>query len=89
VSPLAGAIATVLATSDEKMLSAIQSAGADDLLEMHVWLGGDIRNLLGLWDDGLPLPHYFREKGIDHPDDMSLEVLHAVRAELRGEEVIQ
>ena len=53
----------------------------------HFGLGMWLRNNWGLWHEESPLPTYFRNNGIHHPDDMSGLILDCYVLHLNGEEV--
>ncbi len=84
MNSLDAAIATVLAVTNEKMLSVLATVSDDDFLEMHQYLGPYVRELIGLDDDGSPIVERFSQDGITSLDGMNLLVLMEVRDELRG-----
>lgn len=43
-------------------------------VQLHHTLGRHLRNEWGLWQDS-PLARYFKQQGIEHPDDMSHAIL--------------
>ncbi|CAN5468344.1 hypothetical protein BH09VER1_BH09VER1_26210 [soil metagenome] len=81
------AVATVLAVTNDKILSALAATPDEDLLEMHLYLGPYIRELVGLGEAGAPGVAYFRGEGVTSTDGMSLLIISEVRDELRGDRV--
>ena len=82
-TPLEAAVECVIAQLSEEDASFIKHAEPDDIASMHFGLGQSIRNNFGLWGDS-PLREFLAAKGIAHEDDMSVEVIRAVQARLRG-----
>jgi hypothetical protein len=54
----------------ESVKVSMRCGSEDDMSRYHFALGLWVRNNWGLWAGG-PLAEYFRELGINHPDDMS------------------
>lgn len=63
----------LLTEIDKKEMRAL--ARREDMISYHLGLGMWIRNNWGLWG-GSRLQKYFRERGINHPDEMSSVVLY-------------
>lgn len=55
--------------------------GDPSMREMHFGLGSRIRNDWGLWSND-PLPTWFVERGVPHPDDMSEVILRSLWRDL-------
>jgi len=55
-------------------LERMRAMPEDDMIEFHHGLGTWMRNNWGLWSRG-PLHAYFRQMGLEHPDDMSSVIL--------------
>lgn len=83
MNPLDAAVATVLAVTNHKMLSALATVSDEDFLEMHQYLGPYVRELIGLEDTSSPIVEHFNRDGITSPDGMSLLILLEARDELR------
>lgn len=58
---------------DKKEIQSL--AKRDDMVKYHMGLGMWMRNNWGLWS-GSRLQKYFTDKGVRHPDDMSMVVLY-------------
>lgn len=54
-----------------------------EMVQYHFDLGRWIRNFWGLWG-GSRLSHYFKDQGMNHPDDMSSLVLVVLWRDLNG-----
>ena len=61
-----------------------QIATTDDMIVFHHGLGTGIRNRFGLWQGSL-LAQWFNERGVLHPDSMSMVILRALQKRVRGE----
>lgn len=48
----------------------VRSVPESEMVSLHFGVGRWIRNNWGLWSGG-PLADWFKERGIQHPDDMS------------------
>ena len=57
-------------------IEAIRNSSEDDLTMLHLQLGMWIRNNWGLWE-GSKLAEWFRERGVEDPDDMSEIIIHS------------
>lgn len=55
-------------------------------IDYHHGLGTYMRNEWGLWAD-TELSRWFRERGVEHPDDMSMVVLEGLHRRVNGEDV--
>lgn len=55
----------------------------EDMIQYHLGLGMWIRNNWGLWG-GSRLQKYFTDKGVKHPDDMSVSILYRYYDWLHG-----
>jgi hypothetical protein len=72
---------------DQKMIEEIINKTEKDFATgSHFGLGLWIRNNWGLWK-GSRLNHFFKEKGIFHPDDMSRIIITSYHRKLKGTEI--
>ncbi len=55
-------------------------------IDYHHGLGTYMRNEWGLWAD-TELSRWFRARGVEHPDDMSMVVLEGLHRRVNGEDV--
>lgn len=55
-------------------------------IQMHFGLGMAVRNEFGLWQDN-ELTQFFRQNGVDHPDDMSMPFIGGFVEYLQGHNV--
>jgi hypothetical protein len=60
----------------EEQIELIKAGTKDDMISYHHGLGTGIRNSFGLWRGPL-IGTWFRERGVDHPDNMSGIILDA------------
>ena len=82
-TPLEAAVECVIAQLSEEHAARIKAAAPEEIALMHFGLGQWIRNNFGLWGDS-PLRDFLAAKGIADEDEMSVEVIRAVQARLRG-----
>lgn len=76
------AIAWLKTELDATQLSAVRAADPS-MSEFHFGLGTHVRHALGLWSND-PLPTWFSERGVPHPDDMSEVILRSLWRDLHG-----
>src|SRR5690606_13869140 len=55
--------------------------------ELHMGTGQGIRNGWGLWQRKNSLYHYFKSKGVFHPDDISSIILTSFHRQLNNKEI--
>jgi len=60
---------------------------ADAVVELHFGTGMGIRNSWGLWKGDSGISKYFRDLGINHPDDMSDIILTSFHRHLNGSDI--
>ena len=63
----------LLSEEDRKWIKNLENR--DETIELHHSLGRWIRNNWGLWDSGARLSKYLIDKGLKHPDEMSVKIL--------------
>lgn len=61
----------IIPEEDKEYLRTEENAA----IKIHHSLGRWIRNNWGLWGDESPLKNYFLQHGINHPDDMSNDII--------------
>jgi hypothetical protein len=59
----------------------------DAVVELHFGTGMGIRNSWGLWKGDSGISKYFRDLGINHPDDMSGIILTSFHRHLNGSDI--
>ena len=64
-------------------LQRMRTISEADMIEYHFGLGTWMRDSWGLWSGG-PLYSYFRQMGLEHPDDMSGVILTSFWRHLHG-----
>jgi hypothetical protein len=79
---LVEAIARLKAELDAAHLVEVRNAD-EHMSEFHFTLGMRLRNAWGLWSND-PLPTWFVERGVPHPDDMSEVILRSLWRDLHG-----
>ena len=67
----------------ENLIDKMRNDPEEDMVRYHMGLGRTIRNDWGLWSGG-PLAVWFRNIGVDHPDDMSSIILTSFHRDLNG-----
>lgn len=67
-------------------LVMIRDESEEDMSDYHFGLGMGLRNGWGLWS-GSRLAKWFNEKGVHHPDDMSMIILESFRRYLNDEPI--
>ena len=68
----------------EDVVEAMRNGTEADMIHYHHGLGTWIRNTWGLWSRG-PLYSHFRDRGLEHPDDMSAVILTSFWRRLHGQ----
>jgi hypothetical protein len=58
----------------------------EQYIQMHFGLGMAVRNRFGLWQDN-EITQFFRQNGVDHPDDMSMPFIGGFVEYLQGHNV--
>lgn len=79
---LVEAIARLKTELDASALQDIERADAS-MRDFHFGVGSRIRNDWALWSND-PLPTWFVERGVPHPDDMSEVILRSLWRDLHG-----
>ena len=77
-------VAALKAETPPAVLKTIRDMGKSELIRLHHGYGTGIRNKW-LWGDRDPeLVRFFRERGINHPDDMSMLIIDALWYDLNS-----
>ena len=69
------AVRVLIGILDEPSLLRIASMRQEDLIDLHVSVGGWVRNYFGLWQQAGDL---YEACGAIHPDDASMVILSAL-----------
>jgi len=78
--------AVLKARLSKESLEKFKNEGEEVAVSEKFWLGIWIRDVWGLWD-GSQLAKYFRDMGVDHPNDMSTIIMMSFHRYLNDEDI--